>query len=179
MDGRLICFNTHNVRDRVPVPWSGSQGASGLYHTGRPFSLDFSVNKDYNAIAAALAARYQRDLQPVFEMMPYYVQSIGALLATPLELAIQAPGAAHPELSSLSVIDDYLPTVHAGPSGTVEIEDWWLGAHMINRILQTYLWTREGQMYLSCHYNDAFYEQEFIKGLLEEWESVLVGELIA
>ncbi|KAJ5818338.1 hypothetical protein N7474_003929 [Penicillium riverlandense] len=178
-DGRLICFNTYNVRDRVPVPWSGPQGATGLYHTGRPCSVELGVNKDYNAIAATLSAHYQRDLQPLFEMMPYYVQSIGALLATPLELAIQAPGAAHPELSSLGIIDDHLPAVHAGPAGTAEIEDWWLGVQIINRLLQTYLWTRVGQLHLSCHFNDAFYEQDFVEGLLKEWESVLVRELMA
>lgn len=110
--------------------------------------------------------------------MPYYVQSIGSLLATSLELAVQAPDAAHPELSSLGVIDDRLPTVHVGPAVTVEIEDWWLGVQIINRVLQMYLWTREGEMHFSCHFNDAFYKRAFVKGFLEEWKSKLVGALI-
>lgn len=177
-DGRLICFNAFSVRDLIPAPWNGPKGATGLYHTGRPCSIDLDTNKDYDAIAATLTSHYRRDLQPLFGIMPYYVQSIGSLLATPLELAVQAPGAAHPELSSLGVIDDRLPTVHAGPAATVEIEDWWLGVQIINRVLQTYLWTREGEMHLSCHFNDAFYEGAFVEGFLEEWKSKLVGALI-
>lgn len=179
MDGRLVCFNTYDVRDRVPAPWSGPQGATGLYHTGRPCSIDLVANKDYNTIATTLTSHYQRDLEPLFKILPCYVQTIGSLLATPLELAIQAPGAAHPELSSLGVIEDRLPTVHAGPATTVEIEDWWLGVQIINRVLQTYLWTREGELHLTCHFNDAFYEREFVEGFLEEWKAKLVEELIA
>ncbi|KAJ5512031.1 hypothetical protein N7453_004134 [Penicillium expansum] len=178
VDGRLVCFNAYNIRDRVTAPWSGPQGATGLYHTGRPCSIDLGVNKDYDAIATILTSHYQRSLQPIFEIMPCYVQTTTSLLAAPLELAIQAPGAAHPELSSLGVIDDRLPTVHTGPAATVEIEDWWLGVQIINRVLQTYLWTREGEIHLTCHFNDAFYEQGFVEGLLEEWKSKLVGELI-
>lgn len=177
-DGRLVCFNAYSLRDLVPAPWSGSQGATGLYHTGRPCSIDLDANRDYDAIAASLTSHYQRDLQPLFGFLAPYVQTIGALLATPLELAIQAPGAAHPELSSLGVIDKRLPTVHAGPAATVEIEDWWLGVQIVNRILQTYLWTREGEITLSCHFNDAFYERGFIEGFLEEWKSKLVKGLI-
>ena len=178
-DGRLVCFNTYNVRDRVPAPWNGPQGATGLYHTGQPCSIDLGINKDYDAIAKTLTSHYQRDLEPLLKIMPCYVQRIGSLLAAPLELAIQAPGAAHPELSSLGVIDSRLPTVHAGPATTVEIEDWWLGVQIINRVLQTYLWTREGEMHLACHFNDAFYEREFVEGFLEEWKAKLVGELVA
>ncbi|CAI7608362.1 unnamed protein product [Penicillium viridicatum] len=179
VDGRLVCFNTYDLRDRVPAPWSGPQGATGLYHTGRPCSIDLVANKDYDTIATTLTSHYQRDLEPLFKIMPCYVQTIGSLLATPLELAIQEPGAAHPELSSLGVIDDRLPTVHAGPATTVEIEDWWLGVQIINRVLQTYLWTREGKLHLACHFNDAFYEGEFVEGFLEEWKARLVEGLIA
>ncbi|KAJ5430951.1 hypothetical protein N7445_008683 [Penicillium cf. griseofulvum] len=152
-----------------------------LLARGPQFTLEFAldINKDYDAIATTLTSHYQRDLEPLLKITPCYVQSISSLLAAPLELAIQAPGAAHPELSSLGVIDSRLPTVHAGPAITVEIEDWWLGVQIINRVLQTYLWMREGELHLACHYNDAFYEREFVEGFLEEWKAKLVGELIA
>ncbi|KAJ5698000.1 hypothetical protein N7462_000005 [Penicillium macrosclerotiorum] len=178
LHGRLVCFNTFDIRNCIPAPWSGSQGATALYHTGRPCSIDLSINENYDAIAAMLALHYQRDLQPLFKIMPYYVQSIGALLATSLEVAIRAPGAAHPELSSLGVIDDQLPTTYPGPETTLNIEDWWLGVQITNRVLQTYLWTREGQLHLTCHFNEAFYERNFVEKLLEEWKSKLVGELV-
>lgn len=162
----------------MPASWSGSEGATALYHTGRPCSIDLGIN-DYDAIAATLTSHYQRNLQPLIEITPCYVQSVSSLLAMPFELAIQAPGAAHPELSSLGVIDDKLPTTHTGAAATLKIEDWWLGVQITNRILQTYIWTREGQLYLTCHFNDAFYEREFVERLLEEWRSKLVEELIA
>ena len=179
LDGRLVCFNTYDIRHCVPVPWSGSKGATALYHTGRPCSIDLGINEDYDAIAAMLTSHYQRDLQPLFKIMPYYVQSIGSLLAMPLELAIQAPGAAHPELSSLGVIDDQLPSTYYGPATTLNIEDWWLGVQITNRVLQTYLWTRKGQLHLTCHFNEAFYERNFVEKILEEWKSKLVGELVS
>lgn len=179
LDGRLVCFNTYDIRNLVPAPWSGSKEATTLYHTGRPCSIDLGINEDYDAIAAMLTSHYQRDLQPLFEIMPYYVHSIGSLLAMPLELAIQAPGAAHPKLSSLGVIDDQLPTTYRGPTTTLNIEDWWLGVQIINRVLQTYLWTREGQLHLTCHFNDAFYERNLVEKLLEEWKPKLVGELVS
>lgn len=111
--------------------------------------------------------------------MTYYMQSIGALLSALPDLSIQAPGAAHPELSSLGVIDDRLQTRYTGPGATVEIEDWWLGVQIINRLLRTYLWTRGDELHLACHYNDAFYEGELVERFLEEWKSVLVDELVS
>lgn len=47
-----------------------------------------------------------------------------SFFAKPLELVIQAPGTAHPELSSLGVIDNSLPTFRVGSAATVEIEGW-------------------------------------------------------
>ncbi|KAJ5163255.1 uncharacterized protein N7500_005085 [Penicillium coprophilum] len=70
VDGRLVCFNTYDVRNRVSAPWSGPQGATGLYHTGRPCSIDLGANKNYDAIAANLASYYQRNLEPLFQIMP-------------------------------------------------------------------------------------------------------------
>lgn len=58
--------------------------------------------------------------------MTYYVQSISALLSAPLDLALEAPGATRPELSSLGIIDDRLRTRYTDPGATVEIGDWWL-----------------------------------------------------
>lgn len=117
-------------------------------------------------------------MNPLFGFLTTYVQTLASFYATPLELAIQAPGAAHPELSSLGIVDDSLPTVREGSAGTVEIEDWWLGVQVINRILQTYLWTREGEISLSCHFNDAFYERGFAEEFLGKWKSKLVEGLI-
>lgn len=177
-DGRLVCFNTYNVRNEVPAPWNGSRGATGLYHTGRPFSIELGAT-DFDTVANSLTAHYQCSLTPLWSLMPFYVQTIGAMLAAPIEIANQAPGAAHPELSSLGVIEDRLPTVHDGPAATVEIKDWWLGVQILDPILQTYLWTRDGEIHLSCHYNEAFYERKLVESLLESWKETLADDLLA
>ncbi|KAJ5232147.1 hypothetical protein N7468_005103 [Penicillium chermesinum] len=138
-DGRVVCSNTYDLRGKVPAPWNGPQGATGLYHSGRPCSVGLGRNPDYDAIAMTLTAHYQRSIQPLFALRPFYVQNIGAMLAAPLELAIEAPGAAHPELSSLGVIDNRLETIHTGPAAMLKIEDWWLGVQVISQVLQGYV----------------------------------------
>jgi hypothetical protein len=178
LPGRFVCFNTYNIRKYMPPPWHRAPGAVSVYHTGKPCSIDLGAHQDFDAIAGFLTSHYRRDLRPLFAIMADYVSKIGAMLALPLELAIQAPGAAHPELSSLGVIDEYLQSRYIGSGATVEIEDWWLGVEVVNRILQTYLWTREGQLHLTCHYNEGFWERQFVERFLEEWRAVLVKELI-
>ncbi|KAK2754388.1 hypothetical protein FQN54_007032 [Arachnomyces sp. PD_36] len=177
-DGRTVTLNVYNIRDGLPAPWRDQQGAAGLYHTGRLCSVDMDVNRDFNATARSLRSHYEQSLQPLFGHMTHYVQTMTALLSAPLELANQAPGAARPELSSLGVIDNRLQTTYTGPGGTVDVEDWWLGVEATNRLLSMFLWTRAGELHLGCHYNEAFYEQEFVERFLEECKSVLVDEMI-
>ena len=178
LNGRLNCFGIYNLRNRLPAPWNNHQGAAGLYHTGRICSIDMGVNKDYSSIAGFLRSYYEQDLQPMFGYMAYHLQRLGALLSTPLGLSIQDHGAARPELISIGVVDDRLKTRYTGARATVEIDDWWLGVQTTNRLLPMYVWTRGGELHFSCHYNDAFYEREFVEGFLGEWKSCLVDKLL-
>ncbi|KAL4972044.1 hypothetical protein BDW66DRAFT_164512 [Aspergillus desertorum] len=175
---RLICFNPFDVRDRLPAPWNTSAGCASLYHTGKPCSIDLAQLPNFDAVAAHLSAFYHEDLQPLFGHMVDYHRKIGEALAMPLEAALQMPGAARPELSSLGVIDSFLRSSYRGPAGTFEIEDWFLGVQIITRLLQMYLWTRDGSMQLACHYNEGFYESKIITCFLEEWKQVLITELV-
>jgi hypothetical protein len=178
VDGRLICFTTYNIRDRVPAPWNGSAAAGTVYHTGRVCSVEFGANKTYDEIAKFLTTDYKRDLQPLFDYMAEYVPKIGAMLAAPLELALQAPGGAHPELSSLGDLDKWLKHQYVGAANTVELQDWWLGVEVINKLLQSYLWTRNGELTIAHHYNEAFYDRAFVEQILGEWKATIVKELI-
>ncbi|CRG91989.1 hypothetical protein PISL3812_09043 [Talaromyces islandicus] len=177
-DGRLISFTTYNVRDRLPAPWNGSAAAGTVYHTGRPCSVEFGANKTYDEIAKFLTTDYKRDLQPLFDFMASYVPKIGAMLAAPLELALQAPGGAHPELSSLGDLDKRLKSRYEGAANAVEVQDWWLGVEIINRLLQSYLWTRNGELHIAHHYNEAFYDRAFVEQVMREWKATIVKELI-
>ncbi|KAL2825325.1 hypothetical protein BDW59DRAFT_179898 [Aspergillus cavernicola] len=181
VDGRLICFNPFDLRDRLPVPWNGTAGSATVYHTGKPCSIDLVQNPDFNAVADHLSAFYKQDLTPLFSFLVDYVQKISAILTAPLEATIQGPGAAHPELSSLGVIDNYLQKRYTsdgnreGNTGVVELEDWWLGVQNMNRELQMHVWMWDGDIYLACQYNAAFYERGFVEGFLEEWRGVFEG----
>ncbi|KAL4786493.1 hypothetical protein BJX76DRAFT_365578 [Aspergillus varians] len=179
-NGRLLCFNALNLRDRLPTPWNGSSGAVAIYHTGKPCSIDFVENKDFTSVSGLLTAHYRRDIQPLFGVMADYVPKIGAMLAMPLDIILQAPGAAHPEFGSLGLVDNHLKTTYArnGSGVDISIEDWWLGVQIINKVLHMYVWTRDGRMYLGCHYNEAFYENEFVERFLEDWREVLVREMV-
>ncbi|KAH8703890.1 hypothetical protein BGW36DRAFT_287589 [Talaromyces proteolyticus] len=178
-DGRLIGFGSFDIRGLLPQPWNGVAGGAGLYLAGKPSSIEFTNMKEFTSIAGYLTTYYQRrDLQQLLESTADCVSQVGAILAAPPEVMLDAPGAAHPELSSLGVIEQRLPSRYTGATAILEIENWWLGVDIINRVLQMYVWTRDGQLHLTCHYNEAFYERDFIKRFLEEWEAVLVTELI-
>ncbi|KAL6233059.1 hypothetical protein BDW75DRAFT_246819 [Aspergillus navahoensis] len=176
-DGRLMGFNPFDVRDRLPAPWNTTAGCASLYHTGKPCSVDFVQHPDFDTVAMHLSEFYSEDLQPLFRHMVDYHRKIGDIMSVPLEAAMQMPGAARPELSSLGIVDKFLQTSYTGSAGAFEIEDWWLGVQMINRLLQMYLWTRDGRMQLGCNYNEAFYAPEFVESFLGEWKEVLVRGL--
>ncbi|KAL4962597.1 uncharacterized protein BDV14DRAFT_202596 [Aspergillus stella-maris] len=175
--GRLMGFNPFDVRDRLPEPWNSVASCAMLGHTGKPCSIDFVQYPDFDSVAAHLSEFYSEDLQPLFGHMVDLHRKIGDILAMPFEDAISMPGAARPELSSLGVIDRYLQTGYTGPAGVFEVEDWWLGVQIMNRLLQMYLWTRDGTMLLGCNYNEAFYPAEFVDLFVDEWKEALISEL--
>ncbi|KAJ5363613.1 uncharacterized protein N7496_009326 [Penicillium cataractarum] len=178
IDGRFICFNPFDLRHHLPPPWNGLAGAASLYHTGKPCSIELAQCPDFKSLAHLLSPFYRNELKPLFGFLVDYMNKLDKILAAPLEVAIQGPGAARADLSSLGVIDNYLHTRYTGVAGTFEIEDWFLGVQIITRLLQMYLWTRDGKIHLSCNYNAAFYKGEFVQQLLEGWKDVLVKELL-
>lgn len=177
-DGRLLTLNAFNLRKHLPAPWNGSQGASGLYHTGRLFSVNLEDGKDFASISGILRSHYQEDIRNLFSFLPYNADMLRAMVSAPVEISNQAPGASHTDLSSFGVVDSSIQTCYTGSRYTLEIEDWWMGVHIVNKLLQTYLWTRDGKLQLACHYNEAFYEHDFVEQFLQEWKSVIVNELV-
>lgn len=76
-DSRLLCFNAYNIRGRTLAPWNGSQGATGLYHIDRPWTIDLTANRDYSSTAASLTSHYQRDMKPLLGILTSYIQAFG------------------------------------------------------------------------------------------------------
>lgn len=120
-NGRLISFNPYNLRNYLPEPWCGSSGAASLYIAGRPCSIDLGLNKDYDAIAGYFASHYQQDQRPFFGYMVDYMQKLQTVLSAPPEVAMRAPGAASPVLSSLGIIENILKSRYEGVARTIEV----------------------------------------------------------
>lgn len=107
-----------------------------------------------------------------------YMQKLQTMLSAPPEVAMRAPRAASPVLSSLGIIENILRSRYEGAAGAIDVEDCWLGVQVMNRSIPVHLWTYDGRMHLSCNYNEAFYEREFVERLVEEWKAVLVDGLL-
>ncbi|KAL5344880.1 hypothetical protein ACLOAV_010277 [Pseudogymnoascus australis] len=175
-----IVSSSLDLRKYLSAPWNGPQSAVSLYHTGLPFSIDLNKHQDFNAITAEMGAIHARTLrndesQNAIEFLSSYVKKALGLLSAAPEDPLKAP--AYQTLSSLGVVDNYLQRKHCGKVATVEIEDWWLGVEIINRVLGTTLWTWNGRLNLSVSYNEAFYERSFVEQFIDGWGRELTKAL--
>ena len=100
------------------------------------------------------------------------MQVLGAAPPDPL----LAP--AHPELSSMGRVNELLKPEVEGKERKVQVEEWWVAIEVINRLLLTQVWTFNGELVLSVHWNEAFYERSFVEGLFERWREVLVEGML-
>ncbi|OJJ78099.1 hypothetical protein ASPBRDRAFT_37310 [Aspergillus brasiliensis CBS 101740] len=177
-DGRLVLLNPFNVRRYLPAPWNGPAGAGAAYHTGRLQSFNLQDGKDYESACRAVTDFYDRGIEDAFRFMPLLIQALTALVDTPAAVVNAGNGSASVDLSQLGRVDDLLQTRYEGARYTLEIEDWWAGVDFVTKKLQGYTWTRDGQLHLTLHFNEAFYPSEAIEEFLEEWRSVLVKEFL-
>ncbi|GKZ77773.1 hypothetical protein AnigIFM56816_000556 [Aspergillus niger] len=177
-DGRFILLNPFNVRRYLPAPWNGTAGAGATYHTGRLQSFNLEDGKDYESACRAVTEFYDRGIKDAFSFMPLLIQAATSLVDTPAEVANSGNGSASVDLSQLGLVDDLLQTRYEGPRYTLEIEDWWTGVEFVTKKLQGYTWTRDGQLHLTLHFNEAFYQSEAIEKFLEEWRSIVVKEFL-
>lgn len=100
---------------------------------------------------------YSQSIEHAFGFMPLHIQAMASVVDTPAEVANSGNGTAAADLSNFGLVDDELQTRYEGARYSVEIEDWWLGVDIVTKKLQAYTWTRDGQLYLTFHYNDAFF----------------------
>ncbi|RAL04145.1 uncharacterized protein BO80DRAFT_422513 [Aspergillus ibericus CBS 121593] len=174
--GTYTGLNAHSLRRYLPTPYNSPSAAVSVYHTGIPFSIDLSTTRDFHSIASALGKGYARDLsaaqpRPIFPFHPQYVSTI-------LELFLAQPedplrGSAVPVLSSLGRVDDYLDKEY----GDVEVVDWWIGVDVVSRGLVVNVWSWRGELRLGVAWNEAFYEEGFVRDIVEGWRGRLIEEL--
>ncbi|KAJ5797278.1 uncharacterized protein N7503_006574 [Penicillium pulvis] len=177
-DGRLIILNPFNLRRYLPAPWDGAAGAGAAYHTGRLQSFNIEDGKDYESACRAVTEFYSRGIKDAFSFMPLLIQALTSMVDTPAEVANSGNGTASPDLSQFGLVDSILQTSYEGPRYIVEIEDWWAGVDLITKKLQGYTWTRDGQLHLTTHFNEAFYPVETIEEFFEDWKSIIIKEFL-
>lgn len=84
-----------------------------------------------------------------------------------------------PHLSSIGVIETWLKRedVVDGEKGSkIEMEDVWLGGEMITPALGNHVWTWRDQLTLAAVFNTVFYEEAFVKKVMEDVkQNLLLG----
>ncbi|GKZ77668.1 hypothetical protein AnigIFM56816_011409 [Aspergillus niger] len=181
-----VGFNPLDLRRYLPEPWNGSAAAVSLYHTGLPFRIPLypaqvEKREEFIRLAQEFTSLYKRNLakeapQNLFDFLPTYVGRVMQVLGAAPPDPLLAP--AHPELSSMGRVNQLLKTEVKGKEWTVKVEEWWVAIEVINRLLLTQVWTFNGELVLSVHWNEAFYERSFVEGVFERWREELFGGLL-
>lgn len=178
--GKYTGFNAIDLRKYLPAPYNGADAAVSIYHTGVPFSVDLSECRDFDSIAAYFRTEYRRKLNQneprnMFNFLAEYVRKVLGLLGSTPPDPLRAP--AHPELSTLGIINDHLQAQYKGNAMSIVVQDWWVAIEVINRLLLTNVWTWNSKLSLSINWNNAFYEDSFVSQFLGEWKTALLKEL--
>ena len=172
---KYTSWGIFNVRPLLKAPFNDSTIHPATVNIiGLPLSLHPST---YTDLALQLKHFYKQRLPPSAdsriegEIIVPYSNTIADIAGQPLPENLPAPS--EPVLSSVGVIDDYLKPRY----GDIVVKDFWLGLEMVTQQLAIHVWTWQGRMTLSAVYNEAFYEEAFVKGFLEQVMGILLAEL--
>ena len=178
----LTTFATVDMRRYFPPPTSSSPPSSphpaapvSCYHSAIPLSIPIPATTTFTSLAAELTALFHGgSITPVRNTawIPF-VSMMGDIIASSTsQLQQQAAIASSGILiSSLGVVNDYIGKTY----GEVEVRDVWIGDVMMGG---TSLWmceTWDGRLGLSVTYNEAYYEEGEMTGVLERVKGVMVG----
>ncbi|KAJ5549647.1 hypothetical protein N7513_006881 [Penicillium frequentans] len=177
-NGRLLYMSIFNIRKYLATPWNGTAGASGIYHTARLHSFNMENGKDYHSISQIQSSFYAESIERTFGFMPLHIQNYTSMIDVPADVANVGSFTARAGMSSLGVVDDHLQNRYEGSRYTIEIDDWWIGTQCLNKELQGHVWTRDGQLHMAIHYNEAFWKNDDVEQFIDEWKSILATEFI-
>lgn len=162
-----------DLRKYCPPPYNSNDHAVTIYQTAIPALV---VPSTFSENALQLHKVYSRSLtslEPsIFSILRHYHETGHAIVNQGLPPGFPPPTA--PEISSLGIVDRYLPAQYGGK---VEIMDFWIGVKMSTRALCIHLWTRQDRMRLSVSYNESFYTAEFVDAFLDKVKGILLKEL--
>ncbi|KAI1762707.1 hypothetical protein GGR53DRAFT_500448 [Hypoxylon sp. FL1150] len=161
-----------DLRKHCPPP--SDPGSSIAAHAASirlvalPLAADPTASWD--TMAAAFQAYYMQSLaladsDALFVRVPY-VEKATAMLA-------KAPPTTEPNLSNLGMVEEYLQPSY----GDVEVRDAALAVQMLSPQLYVHAWSWAGEMRVSICYNEAFYQEQFVRGWLEGLKTNLLENL--
>jgi len=164
-----------NFRPYLPSPYNNSNAHPvAVYMLGVPITL---VPSGFAENASKLKEQYKRFTSPVesnlHSIVVPYVQKVTSMLNQPPPPNMPAP--TEPLLNSVGVLDRYLARTFGD---TVEVTNFWLGAEMLTKQLDFFVWTWQGRMSLNATYNEHFYKAEFVEAFLERVKGILLKESV-
>ncbi|KAH9896280.1 hypothetical protein F4778DRAFT_783562 [Xylariomycetidae sp. FL2044] len=149
-----------DLRAYCPKPGNGSSHAPSLRMVALPLVVD--AEADWDSLTSAIEPVYTQSFSPSENDMLYvrvpYVEQATSMLAT-------ASPTTEPNLSNLGVADDYIRTQY----GDVEVAKVCLAIQMLSPQLYVHTWSWKGELIVNICYNEAFYDEGFVK---EWWRKV-------
>ncbi|KAI1073700.1 hypothetical protein F5B20DRAFT_495320 [Whalleya microplaca] len=157
-----------DLRKYCPPPSDGTAHAPSIRMVAFPLIADPTASWD--TLASTFQASYAQPLAPpgsdaIFIRVPY-VEKATAMLA-------KAPPSTEPNLSNLGVMEDYLQ----GRYGDIEVRNVALSVQMLSPQLYVHVWSWGGEMRVSICYNEAFYQEQFVRGWLKGLQTNLLKNL--
>ncbi|MCJ1340181.1 hypothetical protein MMC09_005475 [Bachmanniomyces sp. S44760] len=163
----------HDLRRYCPPPYNESDHAVTIYQTAFPALI---IPSDFLTNAYQLQRAYSRlRVTPgfnVFDILRQYHETAHVMVNQGSPPGYPPPSA--PDLSSLGIIDKYLPSQY---KDKVEVHDFWIGVKMLMRMLCVHVWTWQGKLRMSISYNEAFYTADFVDAFLNTVKGLLLAEL--
>ncbi|KAI0007581.1 hypothetical protein F4779DRAFT_499076 [Xylariaceae sp. FL0662B] len=157
-----------DLRKHCPPQFDCTAHAASIRMVALPLIADPTASWD--DLASTFQAFYAQSLAPpnsdaLYVRVPY-VEKATAMLAG-------SPPSTEPNLSNLGILENYLQKRY----GDVEVRGVALGVQMLSAQLYVHAWSWGGEMHVSICYNEAFYEEQFVRGWLEGLKTNLLKNL--
>ncbi|KAK7704692.1 hypothetical protein SLS64_008457 [Diaporthe eres] len=193
------CITTAiDMRRRLPGgdknKGDGPELAAGMFISpGLVFIEEPTAAGGFEAIARGFDATYGADMSRLYDAgggggetvsvaqaTAPFARRIVPLLEMPQPEGMPPQNAPH--LSSIGVVERWLKREYAvdgGEKGSsrITVEDVWLGGEMITPALCNHVWTFRDQMTLAAVFNTAYYEEAFVKQVMEDVKQNLLSGL--
>lgn len=136
--------------------------------------VEVSPTTELNSYYKQLAPVYATGYAPYIESTACFHEKLAKATYPDGKSVGGEDGDAQPRLGPLGVIDDQLTKQ---VKGVVKVKDFWLGGETLTKRKMVHNWIWEDQMVFSCCYNENFWEDEFVEGLLGTIREVLMEEV--